>query len=760
MQHYTKLILIACAAGPAIVDAQEQEPKSSTRCQIIPPEPIALVNDIDRTNELIIIESKKSVVEKNKKTTLSGGVVLSNGGNKIAADEVTIDKEGGQITTKGQTKFQNDSVTVDADSLSASSTDNTAELTNTSYRLNNSPGRGSAKTLGLNEDGVVLEDSTFTTCTEEVPDWQLSASEIRLSNDDNEGEAWNSVFRIKDVPVFYLPYFNFPLTDDRKTGLLYPQIGSSGSSGFEYGQPFYWNIAPNMDATITPYYMSKRGTQLNSEFRYLFSGQFGQLNLEYLDEDDELINNDDARYLHRYQHFGTFAENYRVHIDYSDISDDNYLVDIGSSHFSKSDAYLWRIGELSYFSDFWHTTVKLQDFEVLGDNNESYQTLPQLEGELYLPVGLSHATFNMYGEYSRFDISEPNLPTADRFHLEAGFTLPISTPGWFFDTDMRVMHTYYQQDNIDFISQTSGIELDDEVNRTLPKVRLHGGLNFDRDTSFLFADKMQTFEPQIQYLYIPQDDQSNIFIYDTSPLQDDFDGLFRDRRFSGLDRIAEANQVSIGATTRILNADNTELFHLSLGRIFYLNDSNITFDEDGERVDESSLAGDLFIQLARRWQLQTEIQYNTDNSTTDKSQVSLDYRHNERNLFQISHRYIRNFSGETIEQVRALTSFPLNQDWTFVGHVTQDLVGRRSLESYAGFQYESCCWAVRFAYHRDINTNLDDEDFNDQNRDEFDSGFMIQFVLKGLGGKQQPLPIDDMLETGIFGYKRPYFLNN
>ncbi|MDN3653619.1 LPS assembly protein LptD [Thalassotalea ponticola] len=763
MQHLSKLILIAYMAPPLMVSAQTQPeptPNLAAQCQVAPPPAISLSNlGLDYDDEHIIIESKKSVIEKNKKLSLSGDVVVSSGQNKIRADQVLIDKDTGLLETRGKTQFQNNKITVSADRLSANSTAKEIELINSDYRLTQGSTRGHADSLTINEQGLRLTESTFTTCSEPVPDWQLSAADINLSTEDNQGEAWNTVFRIKDIPVFYLPYFNFPLTDDRKTGFLYPKISTSGNRGFEFGQPFYWNIAPNMDATITPYYMSKRGTQLLSEFRYLTGGQFGQLNVEYLNRDRELVD-DSARYLHRFQHFGTFSERYRLHLDYSDISDDNYLVDIGSDQFNKSDAYLWRIGELAYFADFWHSSIKLQDFKVLGDSNDTYRTLPQLEAQMYLPLGLSNATFNVYSEYSHFEIADPLLPTADRFHVEAGLSLPVSRPGWFIDTDARLMHTYFKQDNLDFVIANSELELEPKVNRTLPKVRLHAGLNFDRDADLFFQDKTQTFEPQIQYLYIPKEDQNNIFIYDTSPLQDDFNGLFRDRRFSGLDRIAQANQISLGATTRILSADNAELFRLSLGRIFYLKNSNDSFDEEGQRIDQSSLAADLFLQLLERWQLQTEIQYDTESSSTEKSQISLDYRHSDGQLAQLSHRYIKNFSGEKIEQVRALTSFPINENWTFVGHVTQDLVAQRSLEAYTGFQYESCCWAVRFAYHRDINTNFDVDELNNQSRDEYDSGFMIQFVLKGLGSNQQALPIDDMLESGIFGYKRPYFLTN
>ncbi|WNC71616.1 LPS assembly protein LptD [Thalassotalea psychrophila] len=761
MPHTRSLFFVVLLGVNSFAIAAEDDTQALIiKCPIPVPEPITLENPEQLDHQSILIESKKSYVEKNQSTRFSGGVKLASGDKKIAADEILVDRVNGKISATGNTRFQDNSMTINADSLVASSIEKKMILSNSQYQLHSSPGRGTAEELKISELGASLVDSSFTTCTEPVPDWQISASEINLSTKDNEGEAWNTVFRVKDVPVFYLPYFNFPLTDERKTGFLYPTISSSSSKGAEVGLPFYWNIAENMDATITPIHMSERGTQLNTEFRYLTGQQFGQIDLEYLDKDKELINNDDARYLARYQHAGTFAENYRVYVDYSDISDDNYLVDIGSKQFSKSEAYLWRIGELSYFSNNWHSTVKVQDFKVLGDNNPSYRTLPQLELDVYQPLGFLNSTFNIYSEYSHFDISNEDLPTADRLHVETGLSIPYSKPGWFINSDFRVMHTAYQQDNVENVNLTTSLNLTEEADRTLPKVRIHTGLNFDRDTSFLVDDMTQTFEPQIQYLYIPEKDQNDIFIYDTSPLQDDFDGLFRDRRFSGLDRIAEANQVSFGATTRILNQSNTELFHLSVGRIFYLDNSSISFDEEGTQEDSSALAADMFIQLARRWQFKSDIQYDTKNSRTDKSHVSIDYRKDNRNIFQLSHRYIENVSGVQIEQASALSSFPINKDWQVVGRVTHDLIRKRSLEAYGGVQYESCCWAIRFAVYRNINTNLDEQDFDSENRDEFDNGFMLQFVLKGLGGNQKPLPIDDMLESGIFGYKRPYFLSN
>lgn len=712
-------------------------------------------HDLD-LNALNIL-SKSSTIDNNQLATFSGGVTLFKKESTVQADEIEINRLTSYIRASGNIHFQNQGVDIFASELKASKELNATVLNNTSYQLAGNPGHGSASNISVSAEGTLnLTDSNFTTCYGEEPDWQLQASEINISAAENLGEAYNARFKLFGVPVLYIPYFSFPVNNERKSGFLYPKFSSSTNTGLDIETPFYWNIAPNMDATITPRYMSKRGLQLLTEFRYLSGLQNGAINLEYLNKDDDLKANDDARYLARFQHIGTFSDNYRAYIDYTTISDDNYLIDIKSEQYNSNDAYLYQIGELAYFIENWQAKIQLQDFEVLGNHKVGYQTVPHIEINTFKNLPFLNGQFDVYSEITRFESSDRNLPQADRYHIEAGATFPFSTPAWFLNSEFKVLQTNYHQTRIDAQSK-----LEKDVSRTLPKVRFHGGINFDRDMTLFNQGFTQTLEPQLQYLYIPDKDQSNIGIYDTTTLQDDYDGLFRDKRFSGLDRIAKANQYSWGVTSRILNPDSAEVFRLSLGRIVYLNSSNIAVDSDqGISADESALAAELFLQINRQWQFSGDIQYNTNNNETSKSQTSVDYFFAENQSIQLNHRYTRNVSGTSLEQASLLTNFALNKNWKFVGRITQDLQQKRSIESYAGLQYESCCWAIRFAYHRNINTNLDEQNFNNENRDEFNSGFMVEFVLKGLGGGQKPINTDDMLNASIFGYKRPYFLNN
>jgi LPS-assembly protein len=701
-------------------------------------------------SKAITILAEKTGINKNKVAKFTGNVMLLNNQQTVLANEVELNREKSTINATGDIHFQNKGIDIFADQLNISETLGATTLHNTQYQLTGIAGHGGAGVIAVSKEGTLsLIDSSFTTCYGASPDWQMNASEINISKNENYLEAFHARFSVFNVPVLYLPYFTIPIGDERQSGFLYPEIGSSGKSGFTTSIPYYWNIAPNIDATITPKYMLKRGNQLITEFRYLYDEQQGQFDLEYLDQDNEQEQSSDARYLVRMQHVGTFSERFRAYIDYTAISDDNYLVDIGSKHYNDNDAYLYQTGELAYFADSWQAKVKLQDFEVLGDNQANYKALAQLELNSHQEIDLLDGLFDVYSEMTNFETADKTLPTAKRYHVEAGFTFPMVTPAWFLNSEFKLLQTHYEQDNIPVDSK-----LEENVSRTLSKVRFHGGVNFDRKTRFWGKGFTQTLEPQLQYLYIPEKDQSNIGVYDTTPLQDDYNGLFRDKRFSGLDRIAQANQYSWGVTSRLLDSTNQEQFRLSLGRIVYLNDSNFTLDENqGIVADTSALAAEVYARINRKWQFSSDIQYNTEDDVTNKSQTSIDYLFGKNQTIQLNHRYTRDVSGMTLEQLSLAGNVRINKNWQVITRITQDLQQNRSIETYAGLQYQSCCWSLSFAYHRYITANFDEASGNNENRDEFNNGFMIRFSMR-------TKDITDMFNSSIFGYKRPYFLNN
>ena len=766
---FTLIALLAYLpkVAQANVEMKSQAPDTKVMMCTLPVFDDITLGIPDVLNDDIHISSLHASIKQDQIAQFNGSVILVDKNQKIVADELSFNRLKMQIEAVGNIHYQGKQINIFADTLSASKTERSTEMTSASYQLDGNPGHGKAKVLSINGDGQLsLVDSTFTTCLQEVPDWQIKASEINLSASGDFGEAYHAQFRVLDVPIFYIPYFSFPISKQRLSGFLYPTIKETTNTGLEVSAPFYWNIAENYDATITPRYMSKRGLQIQTEFRYLMDEQAGKIDFEYLDNDKKIQSNDDSRYLLRLQHIGTFSEDFRAYIDYTTISDDNYLVDIGSKQYNSNDAYLYQTGELAYFGEQWQATVQLQDFEVLGDHQPSYKTLPHIELSAQQPLNFMPGQFELYSEITNFQASEKDQVEANRYHVEAGFIFPITRPAWFLNSEVKIMHTYYQQDNI---SQGSAYE--ETVERTLPKVRIHGGINFDRELIAFGDTYRHTLEPQLQYLYVPEKDQSNIGLYDTTVLQDDFHGIFRDTSYSGLDRIAGANQYTWGITSRLLDKENLEIIRVSLGRIQYLGNDNSDLandallldnsdNSDGSNNKQSSVAADLFYRVNHQWQVSGDIQYNTLEDFTNKGQINIDYQISKYNLVQLNHRYTRSVSGDSLEQVSLLTSFAINKNWAFVGRLTQDLQQDRSLETYAGFQYESCCWAIRIAYHRHINSNLDPVSFADEGREEFDTGIRFDFIIKGLDGQQSAIGTQEMFDKSIFGYKRPYYLQN
>ncbi|WP_462159141.1 LPS assembly protein LptD [Pseudoalteromonas sp. GB56] len=682
-----------------------------------------------------------------------GDVDISTRTMSLSAQSALIDKQQGLLNAKGPLTYQDGAAIITSRGLKANLDDSNVNLLGADYKLTQQQGRGGAEQLQVSEEGLFLTNASFTTCPVDNETWSISANKIILSQEEGWGETYGTTLRIYDTPVLYLPYFTFPINDQRKTGFLAPQLSSSNRFGLETVTPYYINLAPNYDLTLTPRYMSEKGLQLQSEFRYLTKTSQGLLGLEYLDSDDsdpEL----GSRYLYHWTQQSYFSDSWRAGVDITNVSDDNYLTDLNSNYATKTDTHLARSAILTHLGERWRTDIQVQDYEVLGDHLESYTALPRVQFSQILPYQLGWFDASINGEVSHFRNSTRAIDEATRIHLEPKLRFSEERYAWSFLSELSVLHTYYDQQG-----DLTGTTYEESVSRTLPKLRLYSQLNFERDTSLFVDDGIQTFEPQIQYLYTPNKDQNNIGLYDTTKLQDDFFGLFRDRRFSGVDRIAAANQITLGATTRVFDKSNEEVFNLSAGQIFYLSESAKPTAQDfaTETTYNSLFASEAMWHWHRRWYLSGGIQYDIDGSQMIQSHLTLDYKGDDNELVQLNHRYANDVSGNTIEQVGMFTSVPINDNWQFVASYHRDIESGRSIEVISGVQYESCCWAIQVTGRRQIETDLN-QSIN-QEQAVFDSGIGIKFVLKGLGGKSS-YDAQQILKEGIFGYRRPYFLTN
>jgi LPS-assembly protein len=684
----------------------------------------------------IQVKSEDSEINQQTFAQFKGKVQIDSSRVKIKADEALFNRQTQTLKATGNVFFQDDNITVSSQNVQLNRLSNELLIEQGLYQLNNVPGHGRAEKIALGQQtGINLIESSFTTCPVDDEVWRIQASNIKISPDQSRGVIKHARFYIKDVPVLYLPYFSFPTNEQKQSGILYPDIISNSSTGISIEQPVFWNIAPNYDLTFSPRFMTQRGLQLKTEFRYLTEQHTGQANIEYLPNDKDLDDNTD-RYFYRFVHSGKISENWWVNADINGLSDDNYIVDLESDFYNRADTHLFKTLGFSYFSESLDISAQFRDFEVLGDRPDSYRALPEIRLNYLTPVGLG-AEFKMNSELAYFESGELENPTATRFHIAPTIRYPFQNQWSEFLAEATVLHTRYIQDNI----QESPLEKN--VTRTLGQAKIYGALAFERPVIWFGQQATQTFEPKIQYLYTSFKDQSNIGLYDTIQLFNDFAGLFRGEEFTGLDRISDNNQITLGMTSRFIDKNNQERFKLSLGQIFYLKDNKVL--DASKDDDRSALAAELDWQIGSKWYLRTQAQVSTITDKVERSSLSFEYQLTKNKILQINHRYVRDLSLEKINQVGITANWPIAKNWQWVGRWYHDLELNRTVESYTGVQYESCCWNVSFVAQRHLSNRFDDN--GAQSTNEFESGFHVYFTTRNL------------LREGLFGYRRPYLLN-
>lgn len=757
MTHSLIYRLIIMALGiPYIAHAEEQTPQPIRQCYSAVEMPAKLSTLSAKDNRLQILSDRIRMMQ-DQTALFDGNIEILYRDTMLNAANAKVSQKEQTLVASGGIQYYSPDLKVSSSNFSAQLKEDKAVLSEANYQLVSQSGRGYAKEMSALNKQINLSAASFTTCPENDSSWALHADKININADDGWGEAWHSVIRIQDVPVFYLPYMTFPVSDKRKSGLLFPKIGSSQKLGVDLETPYYLNLAENYDATISPRFMSKRGAQLNTEFRYLTEEHNGLLQLEILPDDNDKPAGFGSRYLTHFSHSGELSDRWRASVDFTDVSDDAYLSELGSDYSNQSDTQLYRQASLNYFGDYLNSEIRLQGFEILGNYSPSYAALPQVDLSSAAPLDLAAGfEFNWHSQYAHFRNDAVVINSADRLHLEPSIRWPLITPAMELVAETSLLHTRYQQN-----TDQNTLLVQEETNRTLPKIQINAKLNMERELAWDNADSLQTFEPQIQYLYIPYRDQSDIGLYDTARLQDDYYGLFRENRYSGLDRIADTNQLTIGWTTRLYDSEDTELFRFSLGQIVFLDDPEPIDNSllDAKQPADSVLASELLWNWSKGWYLNTALQYDSSNERMVKSNVTLDYIADDKSLIQLNHRYSREVSDYEIAQVGFLATTPIDDKWKLIASYYRDINKHHMIEANFGLQYESCCWAIRVVAKRQINTNLELA-LNDLSQPPtFDNGIAVQFVLKGFG-EGAGFSVSDMLSNGIFGYRRPYLLNN
>jgi LPS-assembly protein len=556
----------------------------------------------------------------------------------------------------------------------------------------------------------------------------LRASKIHIDQNTGVGTARNARLHFKGVPILYFPYLTYPVTNQRKTGWLIPDLGSSEKRGLDIALPYYWNIAPTYDATITPRYMSKRGLQLGGEFRYLADKHDGVMTGEYLNDDDETGEN---RSLVNWFHQSNFLPNWRGTIDAARVSDDNYFEDLGSSLADTSQPNLQQRLDFEFYNNVWSGLLRFQDYQTLDPaivaEDEPYKQMPQLAIRGFSPHGLFGLQYTLDGEATFFDRSVG--VTGVRTHVMPEVALPIQ--GQFLKMKPIVAYDYTGYNLND-----TPVGADDSPDRSAPIFSFDMSSVFERVTNK--RQWLQTLEPRLMYTYIPFRNQDDLPVFDTITPDLNVVQLFRKNRFVGLDRLGDTNQLSIGIGTRLIDASKgDEFLNATIGQIRYFSSRDVTLP-GGEPSDSNSsdYLAELGMRLFERWRMRLGFQWDSDDSETDKAEARLQYKSGGNKIGNIAYRFRR----DALEEIDVSAAWPIGKRWNAVGRYNYSIEDNALLEGLVGVEYETCCWAVRSVWRR----YLASRDGN------FDTSISLQLILKGFGSRDSAA--ERILKRGILGY--------
>lgn len=554
------------------------------------------------------------------------------------------------------------------------------------------PGYGTAARLDfLGEDRYQLDKATYSTCVpgEDGQAWFAKSADLNLNYENNEGIAHDATLVFKGVPILYTPWLSFPLNRERKSGFLAPSWGTTTQGGFEFSLPYYWNIAPDMDATLTPRLMAKRGVQYRGELRYLGKEYNGIVNGEYLPNDNVTHT---SRHALTLLHNQTLAPGLSGNLNLNGVSDDTYFTDLSSQINTVARTNLVREGRLTYGAGWWSATTLVQRYQTLqdpalGPAAKPYERLPQVvvnAARPDLPLGLA---FNFTGEYVSFNHPDNTQVQGQRTTVYPQLSLPLQTAAFYVTPKIGVHNTRYQL-------QQQALGTPAALSRSVPIFSVDSGVTFERDTNYFGRDLIQTLEPRLYYLRVPLREQNNIPVFDTGLADFNFAQIFSENAFSGGDRIADANQVTLAASSRLISpTSGAELAKVAVGQRWYFSDQSVSLPGVPARTGHlADYLGAITARLDRDMAIDGAIQYNPRDKQLERFNAAVRYQPETTRILNAGYRYSR----DLLSQIDVSGQWPLGGGWSGVGRYNYSIKDKRIVESVAGLEYNEACWAVRF----------------------------------------------------------------
>ncbi len=701
------------------------------------------------------IEANRLSGVTNVNAHAEGNVVMKQDNMTLTTESVDYDVASDIATAPGSIKMLRDGDIITGVGLKLKLDDEVGNINSPTFLFSRDPARPTQRYEAriaaekMNFEGPDHErlfTASYTTCKPGVEDWYLHLSELRLDREVNVGTGFNGRIEFKGVPILYLPYMTFPLDGNRRSGFLPPSFGSSTSGGIDAALPYYWNIAPDMDATFTPKIFTRRGLQLGTEFRYLNSRAFGQLDSEVLPS-DRLTHS--TRSLWSIRHFQNldnagnfFGKGWSASINAQKVSDNNYFRDLSTRVSNTAQANLPRDVSLNYVSDFGTVNGKLLSYQTLQDPLAPivtpYRLAPQLAFNAR-PARIDGVEFNTFGEFT--DFRHPTLVNGTRFILYPSVAYPIKRPFGFFTPKIGYHVTNYALTG-NTTGFTGGV-------RQLPILSLDSGLAFERPLTLFDQSSTQTLEPRLFYLYVPYRNQSKLPQFSTSETDFNFAQIFNENLFVGGDRIADAKQLTAAVTTRFIeNATGIERLRAAIGQRYYFRPQQVPLSNAALGVSPDAVGvasrSDLLLavggQASDSLTLDSNFQYSATSKKFQKSNIAARYNVDGGRLINFSYRFTR----DSLKQIDISTQWPFGKaapGWTLLARANHSLSDHRLLEGLFGLEYNQGCWEFRLVAHRFTTaTNV------------YSNSFQFQLELKGLS-KLGINPLET-LKQNIVGYKQ------
>ncbi len=721
-------------------------------------------SELDPEDAALRFSASKTEALNENIAILEGDVQISQGFRQVRSDLAVIDQKSRNVALTGNVQFREPGILLLGTHAQIDTSSREVDINNATYLLHDSAVRGTAKLLKRRKDGlIVVDDATYSTCEPDDNTWQLVTDQIEINQAEGFATVKSAKLEVNDLPVFYFPRITFPISNKRSSGLLFPAVGINRQNGFDYLQPIYWNIAPNYDATLTPRYISERGAAFGGEFRHLSTWAKTELNGQWLFNDlggkevaTQPENSDHTgrtRYLASLNHLGGVGHPWTTFVNLNKVSDGDYFNDLGTQFLTeRSLTHLQRVTMASYKKGYWSYGIETEDYQVISqDIEEQYSVLPRIFVDGYFRP-TKNILVDINQRYTRFEHGDENRISGQRVNLNYSMTWDKRFSWGYFVPKASLQQIYYSL-------KTMSAE-DDNPSVSIPSISVDSGLFFERDVTAT-ENITQTLEPRIYYVKAAYKNQNSLPDFDTREFTPSYNILFRDNRFSGGDRIADENRVTLGLTSRFIDKKTgQEKFKASVAQAIYLADREVSLDAPLElnelRRSRSPMALDMSAHWAQNWRITSEVIYDTQEDILKKSNVGFRYRDSSKRLLNITYRFTRrpketgiNVSSKNIKQGDISGFWPLTSNLNFVWRWNHDFTNSRELEIFSGLEYSSCCWRASIVAHRGIRRDdhvlYPERDLNARN------SILFQIQFKGLAGDDGR--IDSILQKGIYGYE-------